>query len=129
MGLDCTTHFSTAETPAWEAIHTSLVRVIDSPQLRMIDGLPAFPDEIPTDDWKELRLGFDSGMVTIRRRRSALTCVVWGNADEALHSAWNRVVWACAVAGNGTIESTTGRSTPEEFAHNHGIIPSAAVSS
>ena len=28
----------------------------------MIDGLPAFPDEVPEPGWKELRIGFASGM-------------------------------------------------------------------
>jgi len=64
----------------------------------MIDGLPAFPDEVPEDGWRELRLGFSAGMVTIRRSASAWECTVWGTADPELLNARDRV--AAAFAGN-----------------------------
>jgi hypothetical protein len=87
----------------------------------MIDGLPAFPDESPANDWKEVRVGTAAGMVTIRRTPTSLTCVIWGNADAALNAAWAKVVWACAAAGGGVIEPELG--TAEEFAKSAGLSP------
>ena len=123
MGLDRTIRFPSAETPSWEAIRTHLARVGESAPLRMIDGLPAFPDETPEPTWKELRVGTAGGMVTVRRGPGVLTCVVWGNADAALDSAWAKVVWACAAAGGGRIETPAGPAGPDEFARSAGITP------
>ena len=89
----------------------------------MIDGLPAFPNEIPDPCWKELRVATAAGMVTIRREPGTLACVVWGNADPALTAAWRRVVWACAAAGEGTIETAEGPLSPGQFASSVGLSP------
>lgn len=124
MGLDRTVRFPTSETPAWPAIRAQLQRVGESGQLRMLDGLPAFPDEDPPEEWKELRVGTAAGMVTIRRGVGALQCVIWGNADAALNAAWNKVLWACGAAGAGVIETPTGALTPDEFARTEAISPS-----
>lgn len=115
MGLDRTIRFP-ADVPNWEAIQSALVRVGESASLRMIDGMPAFPDEIPEAGWSELRIGFPSGMVTIRRSSHSLTCVVWGNADDALRTAWDKLCWAAAVAGGGSIAMPDGSLTANEFA-------------
>jgi hypothetical protein len=123
MGLDRTIRFPTADTPEWEAIRANLLRVGESGQLRMIDGMPAFPDETPADEWKELRVGMAAGMVTIRRGSGFFSCVVWGNADPALNAAWARVIWACAAAGGGAIETSTGSLSAEEFARGAGLAP------
>ncbi len=77
MGLDRTIRFPSSETPSWEAIRAELARLGVSVSLRMIDGLPAFPDEIPQLGWNELRLGLPSGMVTIRRGPELFTCAIW----------------------------------------------------
>jgi len=121
MGLDRVVRFPTSETPKWEAIRGYLVRAGESGQLRMIDGLPAFPDEEPAADWKELRVGTAAGMVTIRRGVGVLTCVVWGNADVALNTAWSKVIWACAAAGGGAVETPTGPISADEFARGAGL--------
>lgn len=89
----------------------------------MIDGLPAFPDEEPPTDWRELRVGTDAGMVTIRREPARLRCVIWGNADPALASAWARVVWACAEACGGVVETESGELPADEFARASGLSP------
>jgi hypothetical protein len=123
MGLDRAIRFPTSDTPSWDAIRAQLGRVGDAATVRMIDGMPAFPDETPDPNWKELRVGTGAGMVTIRRGPGLLTCVVWGNADAALHAAWSKVIWACAAAGNGTIDTPTGPVSPDEFAHFAGISP------
>lgn len=123
MGLDRTVRFPDATTPSWEAIRSQLARVGESGQLRMIDGLPAFPDETPEDGWSEVRVGTAAGMVTLRRRPGAISCVVWGNSDPALSAAWDKVAWACAEAGGGTVETPAGVVTAAEFAASAGLSP------
>lgn len=123
MGLDRTIRFPTDETPSWEAIRLQLSRLGASPSLRLIDGLPAFPDETPDKDWKELRIGTDGGMVTLGRARGSLTCVIWGNAGATLEAAWLKVCWACASAGDGLIDSPGGAVSPEQFARSAGLSP------
>jgi hypothetical protein len=49
----------------------------------MIDNLPAFPDEAPPEEWRELRVTLGHGMITLRRESNAIRVIVWGNADEA----------------------------------------------
>lgn len=88
------------EPPMWAAIRAALGHAGFDATLRMIDGLPAFPDESPEPNWKELRIGFASGMVTLRRGPDHLACVVWGNADPALLESWNALAEACRVAGS-----------------------------
>jgi hypothetical protein len=121
MGLDCTIRFHTGSVPVWDAIRSQLARLGEPVQLRMIDGLPAFPDESPADGWREVRVGFAAGMVTVRREADSLTCVVWSNADPALLAARDRVAWACAAAGQGTILTPAGEVTADEFARQCGI--------
>jgi hypothetical protein len=124
MGLDRTIRFPTTETPHWESIRAQLARVGISASFKMIDGLPAFPDEIPEPGWKELRLGVDGGMVTIRRGHGLFNCIIWGNADDSLQLAWSKVIWACASAGSGMIEMPTGTLSPDEFAEVSGLSKS-----
>lgn len=112
-----------ADPPGWEAVRETLRLVGESAQLRMIDGLPAFPDEVPERGWRELRVGLAAGMVTIRRGETTLTVVVWGNADDALRAGWDRLTWACASAGSGTIDTPDCPISAVEFASRAGISP------
>jgi hypothetical protein len=123
MGLDITIQFPAGVVPAWEDIRSQLARVGELAPLRMIDGLPAFPDEAPAEGWRELRVGVAAGMVTIRCANSVLSCVIWSNADAALLAARERVAWACAAAGNGTIDAPSGAVSADEFARLSGIVP------
>ncbi len=123
MGLDCTIHFPAGAVPSWGAIRGQLARVGEPASLRMIDGLPAFPDEEPETGWRELRVGVAAGMVTIRRSPDALTCVVWSNADAVLLAVRDRVAWACAAAGDGIVETPAGGVPADEFARLTGISP------
>ena len=122
MGLDRTIRFA-GDPPTWEAIQIHLARVGVDAALRMIDGLPAFPNEQPEAGWKELRLGTAAGIVTLRRAPNFFSCVVWGNADDALRSMWNRLCWACATAGEGTLETDAGHLSANEFAQSLGLFP------
>jgi len=124
MGLDRAVRFPSTDTPSWETICARLARVREAALLRMIDGLPAFPDETPDAAWRELRIGIAGGMVTIRRGPGVLTCVVWDNADPALTAAWEKVLWACAAAGDGQIDTPSGSVSAAGFARASGLSPS-----
>jgi hypothetical protein len=69
----------------------------------MIDGLPAFPDEVPDPAWKELRVGLAGGMVTLRRGADTIRCVVWGGDDPSIRAALETCARAVAAAGDGSI--------------------------
>ena len=84
-------------------------------QLRMIDGLPAFPDEDPPANWRELRAGTPAGMMTLRRTPTAVTVVTWGTADPALRAAANAFVWAVADVAGGRVETPAGLVTAADF--------------
>jgi hypothetical protein len=123
MGLERTIRFRGDAVPTWEAIRGQLHGLGVSPVVRLIDGLPAFPDEVPPSDWKELRIALSAGMVTIRRDRGSLTCVIWGNADASLGKDWQSVVVACAAAGGGLIDGPEGPETAEQFTRSSGRSP------
>jgi hypothetical protein len=93
----------TGGEPTWAAVAGELARTGAPPVVRMIDGLPAFPDEVPADDWREVRVSFPVGMVTVRRQPGAWACVVWGTDDPALLAARDRVADAITAAGRGPI--------------------------
>lgn len=103
MGMQRDIQFPTAE-PTWAAVAAALREAGEQPILRMIDGLPAFPDELPEDGWRELRVSVTGGMVTLRRGDSGWSCVVWGNADDALRRGWDACCTAVARAGRGVVE-------------------------
>jgi hypothetical protein len=89
----------------------------------MIDGLPAFPDEQPESDVRELRIALSGGMMTIHRQPHAVRIVTWGTGDEALNRSWNLLVWSYAQAGTGAISSGTGpRISAAEFAAMNDIL-------
>jgi hypothetical protein len=69
----------------------------------MIDGLPAFPDEVPPEDWRELRLYFPPGMVTLRRSPSNWQALVWGNSTPELLAARDQFCQIVADVGAGII--------------------------
>jgi hypothetical protein len=121
MGMDRTIRFPSGAVPTWDVIRTRLQQVGETATLRMIDGLPAVPDETPEPAWNELRVGLSAGMVTIRRAADSVQCVVWGNADDALRAAWDKLTWASAV--DGVIETTSGALSPDEFAAATGLHP------
>lgn len=92
MGIQRSFPFSPGAVPAWPVIAKKLQHVGESHVIRMIDGLPAFPDEVPTDDWQELRISLNGGMVTLKRTSSGeLQCVTWGTDDPALLASWEKL--------------------------------------
>jgi hypothetical protein len=103
MGMDQSVSFPSGQVPPFAAVRDLLTRCGFPVQMRMIDGNLAFPDEMPEETWRELRLGTPPGMVTVRREPGRVVCVTWGNADPALVQAWNAVTWAFAAAGEGQV--------------------------
>jgi hypothetical protein len=104
MGMDRHVRFGAGRQPTWNDIVARLQSAGVAAQLRMIDGQLAFPDETPADDWRELRIGAVSAMVTIRRTEDGVTCVVWGNADRPTREMWNATAWAFAAESEGKID-------------------------
>ncbi len=92
--------------PTWTAVRDQLIAAGANVQMRMIDNLPAFPDEEPEPDWRELRVTLGVGMLTVRREPSRWSIVIWGNADEALRRDQETLARACAEAGGGTLDDS-----------------------
>lgn len=123
MGMQRTVRFDSGGVPSWDAVRSQLGRLGLAVAVKMIDGLPAFPDEVPEAGWKELRVGTPNGMVTLRADSGSMTCVVWGNAGDALHADWDALCWACAAAGAGRVESADGSHDADEFERLTGLRP------
>lgn len=115
MGMEHTVRFSGQKVPPLPEILAVLEEHNFPVQVRMVDGELTLPDEVPPDEWKEVRLGTSAGMVTLVRRGQELTVVTWGNADGAMQSAWNAVAWAAAKAGEGKIVRPGGLQSASEF--------------
>jgi hypothetical protein len=101
--------------PEWPAVAAKLGEVGEAPAVRMIDGLPAFPDEVPAPGWQELRVGLAGGMVTLRRAGGEVRVVTWGVADPGLTRSWDRLCWAVAAAGEGELLSPEGMQSADAF--------------
>lgn len=99
VGAERVIRFPASGGPSWPAIVEKLAALGEQPVLRMIDGLPAFPNEIPESTWRELRISLRGGMVTLRRDGDAIRCVVWGDADAALSASWDVCCRAIGEAG------------------------------
>ena len=90
MGMSKSVAFDNA-VPSWQQIQSAAAQAGLPLSLRMIDNLPAFPDELPEEGWQELRVGSPHGMMTLRKARKSIDCTVWGNADGQLQSDWLRL--------------------------------------
>ena len=115
MGMEQAVTFGSGPAPAWRAVQELLAGRGYPVQTRMIDGELAFPDEVPPDGWRELRVGTPGGMVTLRREPGRVVCVTWGNAQGELLQAWNALAWALAEAGGGRVESPAGPVTAADY--------------
>jgi hypothetical protein len=102
MGLQRDVSF-TGEMPSWSDVSNRLAAAGLSVTVRMIDGLPAFPDEVPEPGWQELRLSTPGGMVTLRGSTSCLSVVVWGNADAQLLRERDIIATTIAEMTGGTV--------------------------
>jgi hypothetical protein len=119
MGLELRIHSCVAAD--WSSVRAMLTHHDLTPIIRMIDGLPAFPDEVPDATWKELRVSLLESMVTLGRVTTGYRVVTWGTPDARLEQARNWVAYSVACASNGTIERDGDRITPQQFAELVGI--------
>lgn len=108
MGLEVRVKFPAAIVVDWGGLLVGLAASGRPASVKMIDDLPAFPDEIPPEEWREVRLGFAAGMVTVRRAGTDLACVVWGSADAELAAAQAAVAQALAGQGGGVVSPPPG---------------------
>src|SRR5690349_17626065 len=53
----------------------------------MIDGVLQMPSAIVPETWRDVRVRFPAGTLTLARRGSDIAVVVFGNADAALQAA------------------------------------------
>src|SRR5262245_18028745 len=99
MGVQASFRFPSGAVPPWVAIRAALADSGDPPVVRMIDGLPAFPDEVPPEGWTELRIGRGGAMITLLRGGNEIDVVAWGTADTALDALRGGVGRALAALG------------------------------
>jgi hypothetical protein len=104
MGMERVVTFAGAR-PSWTAVRERLSAAGAGVQMRMIDNLPAFPDEEPPDNWRELRVSLGGGMLTLRCEPGRMRVIVWGNADAALLRDQETLARASAEAGGGTVSA------------------------
>ena len=124
MGMDQTVRFPSGKSPSWNAVRDLLASHLFPVQMRMIDGELAFPDEEPGEAWTELRLATKHGQaITVKREKTEVRLVVWGNADRELVQAWNALAWAFAEAGQGTIETPQGALGASDFWNQADLAP------
>ena len=90
MGMTRSTPFPAGA--GWDQLADAAKSAGFEPVVKMLDGLPAFPGEVPEPGWREVRVSLGDGMVTLRREGEVLHFVMWGNADAGLTAAVER--WA-----------------------------------
>lgn len=73
--------------------------------LRLVENMPAFPDEEIPEEFSEIRLGSDGGMISVRNQPGALVLVVWGNAEESLCQALVKMAGGLAARGAGIVRA------------------------
>ena len=123
MGMEQTVVFDAARLPTWAQLAAFLAGQGFPLQLRMIDGELAFPNEMPPEDWRELRVSTPQGMVTLRRDAEGVTLITWGNADGPLRQAWNALTWAIAALTEGTVRTAEGDRSSAAFARAADLPP------
>ena len=96
MGMDRTIRFSSEAVPGWPAIKAQLARVGETGELRMIDGMPAFPQ---------------TTHVSVSGPRRTLTIPARVPTRSSRQSA------------GGVIETASGNVSAEQFARESDIAP------
>jgi hypothetical protein len=115
MGLEQTVTVPAGAALPWPALAERLAARGFAVRIQMIDGLPAFPDEEPPADWRELRIGTLAGTVTLQWRDPAepgtpagVGVVVWDNADPDLRRVADAVLRAVADVTGSRVETPDG---------------------
>lgn len=115
MGLQTDVVLPEGAALDWAAVQAKLNAIGVAASVKMIDNLPAFPDEVPEPGWNDLRLGLTAGMVTLRRTSEGVSAITWGSADVALNRARDAVAWAVAAVCGGSIREGGTTVTADAF--------------
>jgi hypothetical protein len=116
MGMDQKVICAPERVPSWPRLAQFAAEHGIALKVMMIDGELAFPDEVPGEQWRELRVSAAGGMVTLRREPDGVALVKWGNADAGLRQAWNTLAWALAHLSGGTVKTHEGQHSAADFA-------------
>lgn len=81
-----------------------LASIDDGWKLRLVDGLPALPDETVPPEFQELRLALSGEMVTVVSEPFGYRLVTWSTASPEFQMAVNRIMEQLVFTGGGTIE-------------------------
>ena len=65
----------------------------------MVDGALQMPGTIVPETWRDVRLRFPAGTVTLARRPGGVAVVVFGNADAALQDVQRQLADALGRPG------------------------------
>lgn len=104
------------QVPSWADVSGLLARHGATVQMRMIDGGLVMPDEVPPDNWRELRVALAGEMITVRRGPDRVSLVAWGNPTLDQRRLWNVLAWAFATAGDGRVETDQGPKMAADLA-------------
>ena len=67
MGMEKVVNFP-GPLPEWSVLREGAIVAGLQFIVRMIDGLPAYPNEEPSGEWSEVRVSTGAGMLTLRRQ-------------------------------------------------------------
>ena len=81
-----------------------LASIGDGWKLRLVDGLPAFPDEAVPSEFHEVRLALSGEMVTVVSEPFGYRLVTWSFVSPEFQNAVNRLAERLVFTGGGTIE-------------------------
>ncbi len=108
----------------WPAFVVALAEYRLAPVVRMIDGLPAFPDEIPGEGWREVRVSAADGMITIHASPTGYRFTIWNDTASSFVNAWQTLVYVAAQQIGGSVVLGDARVSPEKFAQLHQLAKS-----
>jgi hypothetical protein len=94
--------------PAWADFQHACTTAGLPIRVRMIDGLPAFPDEMPPESWQDVRIGTAGGMITLRRSATGVDIVTWGNAECTLQDDIRTLISILSQSPQG--QNSVGRT-------------------
>jgi hypothetical protein len=88
MGLEVTTD---TPPPALADVLERLSGAGVNAMIAMVDGSLVAFGAPPPQSWREVRLRTPAGTVTVTRRGAGVAVTVFGNADDALRAAQQRI--------------------------------------
>lgn len=81
-----------------------LSSIPDDWKLRLVDGLPAFPDETVPSNFQEVRLALSGQMVTVVSEPYGFRLVTWSSVSSEFQIAVNRLAEKLVCKAGGSVE-------------------------